>query len=83
MSRLRIPVENSGNWDPVNIPEIIDILFPKIKYKTEQEHLDVIKKNKEECSNGIKWYKFRKENKLDKKGYVSTPWRTFSYTEKE
>ncbi len=60
--------------------EWFEKINPKIKWKTEQEHLDVMIKNMEACSCGDKWYKYRKENSLDGKGYLSHPWGYFGYS---
>ena len=43
------------------------------KKKTEQEHIDFIKKN--DIIHSKKWNKYYKDNNLTKQGYLYSPWR--------
>ena len=45
MAMLRIQIEGCKPWDPLLVGQAIKILFPAIKYHSEQEHIDIMLKN--------------------------------------
>jgi len=81
MSRRRIQFEGSLPCDPVLLFEAIEELFPKKAYKSEQEHMDIIKENN--LTSSKQWNKYYQNNNLTEQGYLFCPWRTFNKTTKQ
>ncbi len=56
-------------------------IYGRIIHKTEEEHIEFIKKNN--IRDSTQWYGHNNKNNLKEKGYYSFPWEAFSNSCKE